>query len=222
MTSKAVCGVNQILILRAERDLTGGEYSALLACTGPEKQERIRHCRSYRAAQNTLLGDILVRREIGNRTGTPQEKLVFYTNQYGKPFYDDAIYFNISHSGNVIAVVLDSVSVGIDIETMAPATGKDRIMERFFTPEERSYCTASADESCKRFYEIWTKKEAYIKKEGKGLSIPLQSFNVFSFSAEDIFFHKIDTDGITGHVCAAHRVIPEYRLLHICDVLRQL
>ncbi|MDR2651722.1 MAG: 4'-phosphopantetheinyl transferase superfamily protein, partial [Prevotellaceae bacterium] len=156
--------------------------------------------------------------------GIPQEKLVFYTNQYGKPIFDDSIYFNISHSGNVIAVVLDSAPVGIDIEIMALATGKgrkDKIMGRFFTPEEQRYCTASADENCERFYEIWTKKEAYIKKEGKGLSIPLQSFNVFSFSEEDIFFHKIDTEGITGHVCAVHKVIPEYRLLHICDVLQR-
>jgi 4'-phosphopantetheinyl transferase len=60
---------------------------------------------------------------------------------------------------------------------------------RFFTSEEQSYISASPDANI-AFYEIWTKKEAYIKYIGKGLAVPLNSFSVFSINTP-MFTHML-------------------------------
>jgi 4'-phosphopantetheinyl transferase len=63
----------------------------------------------------------------------------------------------------------------VDIERVHPANLK--IAKRFFTKNERDYIEKSENPN-KTFYEIWTKKEACIKHNGKGLSVPLNSFDV--------------------------------------------
>jgi 4'-phosphopantetheinyl transferase len=210
-----------VILLTAERELNETEYSTLLAAVPPEKRARINRLRGSWAAQNTLLGDTIVRREISIKTGIPAAQLVFKTNEYGKPFFNDEIHFSISHSGNAITAALDTLPVGIDIETIKPCPNpgiERKIMKRFFTPEEQAYITQPDRETSGRFYEIWTMKESYIKKEGKGLALPLRSFNVLSLK-DGSFFFKIPLTGMAGHVCASHNIKPEYTLLTIHNFL---
>jgi 4'-phosphopantetheinyl transferase len=214
-----------VILLNAERDLSEREFLALLARVPPEARERIRRRRDYRAAQNTLLGNLLARREIGKRTGIAPEQLVFRLNAYGKPFVEGGPSFNIAHSGRVIAVVVDTLPVGIDIELADPALKpgvrgrgtEDRIARRFFTPDERLYIDG-AEGRRERFYDVWTMKEAYIKKAGMGLAMGLRSFSVFRPPPGN-FFHKLVSSDVIGHVCAARPVEPEYRFPRIRDFL---
>lgn len=104
---------------------------------------------------------------------------MFKIGKYGKPYllnYRD-FQFNISHTKNALVVAVSDKSVGIDIEKIKAVDFK--IAERFFVHEELSYIIENKDLQNKRFFEVWTKKEAYIKCIGKGLSIPLNQFNVF-------------------------------------------
>jgi 4'-phosphopantetheinyl transferase len=214
-----------VIILNAGRDLSEREFLALLALVPPETRDRIRRRRDYRAAQNSLLGDLLARREIGERAGIAPEQVVFRVNAYGKPFVEGGPCFNIAHSGRVIAVAVDTLPVGIDIELGYPALkpgvrGRDtegRIARRFFTPDERLYIDG-AEGRRERFYDVWTMKEAYIKKAGLGLAMGLRSFSVFRPPPGN-FFHKLVSNGITGYVCTARLVEPEYRFPRIRDLL---
>jgi 4'-phosphopantetheinyl transferase len=215
-----------VILLNAGRDLIEREFLALLACVPPEMRDRIRRRRDYRAAQNTLLGNLLARREIGERAGIAPEQVVFRLNAYGKPFVEGGPSFNIAHSGRVIAVVVDTLPVGIDIELADSALKpgvrgrdtEDRIARRFFTPDERLYIDGAEGRRRERFYDVWTMKEAYIKKAGLGLAMGLRSFSVFRPPPGN-FFHKLVCNGITGHVCTARPVEPEYKLTHIRDLL---
>lgn len=83
-------------------------------------------------------------------------------------------YFNLSHSGEYAAVVVGiKPGIGIDIETKVD---KDfRITKRMFTEEERDFILG-AEEVNKRFRNIWTKKESFLKCTGEGISVPLNSF----------------------------------------------
>jgi 4'-phosphopantetheinyl transferase len=213
-----------VILLAAERDLDDREFSALLALVPPEQRDRIGRFRSYRAAQNTLLGDIIARREISKRAGIPPEQVVFRTGGGGKPLFDGDIHFNIAHSGNVIAVVVDTQPVGIDIELPVQKPGvpgtdtEDRITRRFFTPDERLYINGQEGRRRERFYEVWTMKEAYGKKAGTGLVTALQDVNVFRPPPGN-FFCKLVYHDIIGHICTARRVEPEYRTPRIWDFL---
>lgn len=99
----------------------------------------------------------------------------------GKPFLrgQDSFHFNISHSGRWVVIAWGDRPVGIDVEMMDFDAGKEQLACRFFHTDEQSYVfAAQAQEQSKRFYEIWTKKESYLKYLGTGIDCALNSFSV--------------------------------------------
>jgi 4'-phosphopantetheinyl transferase len=88
--------------------------------------------------------------------------------------------FNLSHSGElaVVAVSLD-LELGIDVEQIKPDFAGLEIAKRFFSPEECARLERLPPSTrVDAFFDCWTRKEAYIKARGGGLSIPLDSFEV--------------------------------------------
>ena len=97
-------------------------------------------------------------------------------NSHGKPFFKDLndFHFNISHSHVLQAVAIGNCEVGVDIEKIRKADL--RVVKRF-TQREREYIL---EQDCDmRFFEVWTKKEAYLKYKGIGIKGGLDSFSVF-------------------------------------------
>jgi 4'-phosphopantetheinyl transferase len=184
----------EAILLITSTPLASAEYDALLPLVSPEKRERIERHHRARDAHNSLLGDVLARLGICRATGLSNKQLEFAAGEYGKPFLTNHphIHHNISHTGYYVACVLDDQPVGIDIERIKPIDLK--IAERFFSSEEIEYILSSDDEKREiRFFEVWTKKESRIKWEGKGLSKPLPSFNVFS-SSDTVNYHQVYCD----------------------------
>lgn len=203
----------QVIILIADEDLPRERFEELLGFVPSEKRERILRFRSYRDAQNCLLGDVLARQEISRVTGLKNEELEFSVSDCGKPFLKnvDDIHYNISHSGHYIALALDNEPVGIDIERLRPIEDRyEKIAKRFFTPDEAEYIQGNVP----RFMEIWTKKEARIKWEGKGLSKPLPSFDVLDGNdRERLFYHKaFENNEAVCYVCSAKAEPPSVRV----------
>lgn len=91
----------------------------------------------------------------------------------GKPYFKNhpQFHFNISHSKDIIAVAVSSAPVGVDAEKLRDANLK--IAERRFTETEKAFVKTNED-----FFYVWTRKEAYLKKTGKGLRQSLSSFCV--------------------------------------------
>lgn len=91
---------------------------------------------------------------------------------YGRPFLDNGIDFNISHSGAYAACALsDHGRIGLDIEAIRPIRLAD--FKGQMTPAEWERLTGSLEAPYDCFYTYWTIKESVIKAHGKGLSIPL-------------------------------------------------
>ncbi len=102
------------------------------------------------------------------------KKVNIFKTPHGKPYIENGeIYFNITHAGDFKAVAIGKAEVGIDAETLRKP---DLRVARRFTQAEREYILES--DSDNRFFEIWTKKEAYLKYKGSGLSGGLNTFNV--------------------------------------------
>ena len=105
----------------------------------------------------------------------------FKYNKYGKPYFQGSeLFFNISHSRHLglLAVSLH-FPLGVDIEWKRPDFGGVEIAKRFFSPiEVKSLLSLAKDQQNEAFFNCWSRKEAYIKGQGLGLSIPLDQFDV--------------------------------------------
>ncbi len=124
---------------------------------------------------------------------------------HGKPdFADTSRHFNLSHSGEYIALVTDENSVGVDIQNMRPLKNY-HLAERYFSEKELSRleacATASEKEEC--FYDIWVKKEAYAKLTGEGIGLTI----------------KVDTEDEDLQVCWHAFEAPEGYRLAVCSTL---
>src|SRR5215471_14520309 len=126
-----------------------------------------------------------MRQILSGYIGIAPQKIVFSYGAAGKPelageFEKFRIRFNLSHSGELaLLAVTRGLAVGIDIELINPEFASKEIAERFFSANEVRYLLAMpAGDRANAFFSCWTRKEAYIKALGAGLSVPLDSFEV--------------------------------------------
>ncbi|MHC4713125.1 MAG: 4'-phosphopantetheinyl transferase family protein [Planctomycetota bacterium] len=88
--------------------------------------------------------------------------------------------FNMSHSGDVILLAFAlGREVGVDVERIQEDFPVDEVASRFFSPGElEALGEYEGPEKARAFYRIWSRKEAFVKALGGGLSIPLAGFEV--------------------------------------------
>jgi 4'-phosphopantetheinyl transferase len=122
---------------------------------------------------------------LGRYLGVPPSELVFRYSTYGKPALvadvdDGRVCFNVSHSHEMALLAITcGREVGVDIEFLGREIRGEEIAERFFSPRERATLRALPQEvKHQAFFNCWTRKEAYIKAHGEGLSLPLDQFDV--------------------------------------------
>lgn len=127
----------------------------------------------------------ILRQILGNLLEIDAGRVRFRYSEYGKPslsgeFDSSRLTFNISHSaGRLLMAFAIGREIGVDIEHVRPDFATHDIAERFFSASEvqrlRSLPSAFHAEA---FFNCWTRKEAYIKAIGEGLSCPLDKFDV--------------------------------------------
>jgi 4'-phosphopantetheinyl transferase len=106
-------------------------------------------------------------------------------NSYGKPTlvgsgHEERLHFNLSHSGSLaLYAITQRRRVGIDVERIRDDLSHEEVAKRFFSPTERAMLHSLPVESrTKAFFDCWTRKEAYVKGRGEGLTLPLEQFSV--------------------------------------------
>lgn len=110
------------------------------------------------------------------------EALRFSYGAYGKPALasEHVLHFNLSHSHEValLAVALDA-ELGVDVEHVRADFASEDIARRFFSHAEvEAFNSLPKEEQVAAFFRCWTRKEAYIKAIGKGMSQALDEFDV--------------------------------------------
>jgi 4'-phosphopantetheinyl transferase len=135
-----------------------------------------------RALLRTILASYLAREAWG---------LSFSYSSKEKPslspaYSGEGLTFNLSHSGSVVLLALTRRrEIGVDVEQIRSNFEVDAIARRFFSTQEQQQLAALPEEQrFEAFFRCWTRKEAYIKATGEGLSLPLHQFDV-STAAED-------------------------------------
>lgn len=177
-----------VVAVNIKNKMNIGLFNHCLSYVSREKQERIKKFRKAEDAQRALIGDILSRRIISDSLCIKNNDIIFEQNEYGKPFLKHIkdFHFNTSHAGEWIICATHNLPLGVDVEHIQPI--EFDIAKQFFSEEE--YIDLMNRDSLHRlsyFYELWTLKESYIKAEGKGLSILLNSFS-FRINSNEIVF----------------------------------
>lgn len=131
----------------------------------------------------------------------PPTEIQLTYNKYGKPkcAYTRELNFNLSHSGNfVIYTFTLDYKVGVDLEFIRHIKNSQKIAKRFFSEEENTELNALPENKYQdAFFHCWTRKEAFIKALGVGLSYPLNQFSV-KF-AENICKYEIKREKTTNY-----------------------
>ena len=127
----------------------------------------------------------MLRRLLGGFLKIAPSEVRFRYSKYDKPslaegFESSQLKFNISHSGGrVLLAFAAGRELGIDIEQVRPDFATEEIAERFFSRYEiEQLRSLPKSVQAEAFFNCWTRKEAYIKAIGEGLSCPLDKFDV--------------------------------------------
>src|SRR5689334_19989736 len=110
------------------------------------------------------------------------DEVRFAYGHYGKPSVDHAhgLRFNMSHSHEVaVYAFVQEQEIGVDVEYIKTDFATEDIARKFFSKQEAdALMSLPKDEQGRAFFRCWTRKEAYIKAIGSGLSHPLNEFDV--------------------------------------------
>lgn len=154
----------------------------------PEERERAHNFHFDHHRQRYIVAHLALRLILGQYLGQRPGRLRFRSNAYGKPALDmeegeggcEALDFNLSHSEDLaLLAVCRGRAVGVDVESIRPDFVHQQIAERFFSQREAATLSAlPAKLQPEAFFNCWTRKEAYIKARGEGLSLALDGFDV--------------------------------------------
>lgn len=149
-------------------------YDAEIAFLSPAKRARVLRFTRENDKKLGILGDYLAREAVSALSGVAADAIRIDSHSDGMPYVavpgDLNINVSISHSGDIAVAAASDMPVGIDVEAMVPDVKMDEIMKMLFAPSEISYVNKDAEQKTTRFYEVWTKKEAFLKLAGTGFN----------------------------------------------------
>ena len=167
-----------------------------------------------------LLGKLLLVKAVKRLGYTDLTLEHLCLSKFSKPYFAHAcnIDFNISHSGDhVVCAISDRCRVGIDLEKIEYIDIEN--FAKYFT-EKEWICINISSDSTREFYRFWTRKEAVVKADGRGLHIPLLDFeiveNYTTIQADHWYVDElVVSDGYIAHIAFNSKIKRKYTIQHI-------
>ncbi len=184
-----------------------------------DEEERAQRFHFDRDRVRFIVSHAALRRILGAYVDRPPGELRFCCGSKDKPdLLDDCrgweVRFNLSHSGDVaLLAVTGAREVGVDVERIRPLDRRDQLARRFFSPQEVAVLAGLPPESrSEAFFTCWTRKEAYLKAKGGGISIGLDQFDVSPVPGEPaaLLSHRSDPAETTRWILHDLRPGPGY------------
>ena len=169
-------------IWRADLNLGDSLQSSFLKLLSPDEKNRAGKFRFARDSRNFIVARGILRSLIGNYLEINPAEISFQYSRFGKPSIGDnsSIQFNISHAQNTaLFAFTKKLNVGVDVEFVNPHIEVEDIATKFFSANEiLNLLALPKSQQTLGFFNCWTRKEAFIKAVGEGLSFPLNQFEV--------------------------------------------
>jgi len=176
-------GVHEVHVWHAE--LTNVEDARHLEpMLSPDENERAARFRFPEHRRRFVIARGRLRQLLAAYLEVLPRDVGFAYSEAGKPelsaFHRSDLCFNVSHSGDigVFAFALGR-RIGVDVECIRHDVDVDEIPRRFFSQlEQQTLAGLEGRQKIEGFFNCWTRKEAYVKAVGSGLSLPLRDFDV--------------------------------------------
>lgn len=180
---------NEVHIWQTRLDVSETCLERLYVALSDDERGRARRYRFARDRQQFIVARGALRGILSHYLGAEPARLRFVYSPYGKPSLDPAfggekLRFNLSHAGELaLYAVTWGREVGIDLEPVRPEPADEAatlfVAQQFFSPwEVQELMALPTEQRDLGFCACWTRKEAYIKARGEGLSLPLNQFDV--------------------------------------------
>lgn len=165
------------------------EFQSLLLSLYPERKKAVEKLNNQKAKLTSMATGLLLQEIVKNELGIEPSELTIAKGEQGKPYVEgcESFFFNISHSGDKVAIAYGDSPVGVDLEYIRCGKNDLKVAKRCFKEEEYRFITdecweldaaGNSHSVEERFFMVWTMKEAYLKYNGTGISVPMNSFCV--------------------------------------------
>ncbi len=179
-------GRHEVHVWRAQLDLHPLYVQRFINLLSDQELTRAGRFHFQRDRRRFIVARGLLRMLLSRYLRQAPSQLVFCYNRYGKPgliasHHQDMLEFNVSHScGLALYAVTRGRKIGIDLERISGEIDCEQVAEHLFSAGENASLQSLSDQEVHRraFFNCWTRKEAYIKARGEGLSLPLNQFDV--------------------------------------------
>lgn len=175
---------DEVHVWQTTLDVAASDLVQLQQFLSPEERARADRFHFELDRRRSVIGRACLRLLLGLVLDAPAKELRFEYDEFGKPGLVPGpgrqLQFNLSHSGELILIAIaEGRAVGVDVEKIRTDLDPDSIATQFFSASERQIL-ASLPASARygAFFACWTRKEAYLKAQGVGLSLPLDQFDV--------------------------------------------
>ena len=150
----------------------------------PDEIQRVSRFRFAEHRRRFIIARGCLRELLSAYLGIKGCEVSFTYSREGKPAlaprHHSKIFFNVSHSADVAVFAFTTErSIGVDVEMIRHDVDTDGIPKRFFSSgEQKMLAELDGEAKFRGFFNCWTRKEAYVKAVGSGLSLPLRDFDV--------------------------------------------
>ncbi len=178
-------GPGTVHVWRAPLDLDAGRLAELRLLLSDDEARRAGRFHFERDRNHFVAARGQLRLVLSRYLDAEPARRRFQYGNHGKPSLAgpagrDRLCFNLSHShGLALLAVTWGRELGIDVEHVRPDVNRDGLARRFFSPREVEVYERLPPEARRRaFYHCWTRKEAFVKAVGSGLTFGLEQFDV--------------------------------------------
>ena len=176
---------DEVQLWRADLEAIGVDESRWQQVLSSDELTRASRFHFSRDRQRFVAGRALLRTILAGYLRTDANGLTFSYSKKEKPSLasdhaESGVTFNVSHSGGIALLAFTrGREIGVDVEQVRQDSDLQAIARRVFSMHEQNQLAAlPAEKRIDAFFRCWTRKEAYIKATGDGLSLPLNQFDV--------------------------------------------
>jgi 4'-phosphopantetheinyl transferase len=188
-------GATDVQVWAARLDLRSQELLRLEAILSQGESERATRFRFETHRGRFIAARGILRSLLGAYLHAPPAELQFEYGQNGKPtlaapFTDSGLSFNLAHSEDLALIALTRLGpIGVDVEQIRPVTDVDELVARFFSPRETAlFQTLPSAQKNAAFFNLWTRKESWLKATGDGIAHLLNRVEVTFLPGEPARF----------------------------------
>lgn len=145
------------------------EFEKMYLGSDKNRKEKADKLKKDPAKKLSIASGELARQAIAEKFNIDKKDVRFRVEKGGKPYAEGlSVNFSISHSGTIALCAVSDKPVGVDIERIRDVDLS--VAKKHFAPDEQDYVFEKLSLSRQRFFEVWTRKEAYVKMLGKGIA----------------------------------------------------